>query len=142
MHVLIDSDVALNVYLHGLPGSARQQPMESAQVMAASVRGRIKAYLTPTAYSNTYYIMCRSLKLAKANASAADLLDAVDIIGQDEGIFRKALASGWHDVEDAGQYYAAKADPRITHLSTTNARHFRDAKGITVVNPAQLLALL
>jgi hypothetical protein len=142
MHVLVDSDVALNVYLHGVPGHTRQQPMESAQVIAASVRGRIHAYLTPTAYSNTYYIMHKVLSLADTNASAADLLSAMDILGQDERTFRQALASGWADVEDAGQYFAAKSDPRITHLCTTNVRHFKKATGIKVVTPAQLLALL
>lgn len=142
MHVLIDSDVALNVYLHGAPGHTRQLPMESAQVIAASVRGRIHAYLTPTAYSNTYYLLRKALPLAAANASAADLLNAVDILGQDERIFRQALASGWTDIEDAGQYYAAKADPRIAYIVTTNGKHFKKATGIKVLDPAQLLALL
>ncbi len=142
IHVLLDSNVPLNVYLYGVVGQKRQEPEASAQVLANAVRARIHAYLTPTAYSNTYYFLRKCLTQAAANALAKDLLDAVDIIGQDEDVFRKALSSGWSDVEDAGQYFASKADPRITHLCTNNYKHFKAATGITVVSPAELLKLL
>lgn len=142
MHVLLDSDVLLNVYLQNVLGHARPQSTESAEVIASAVRGRIMAYLTPTAYSNVYYILRKSFTVSKANSMAFDLLDAVNIIGQDEIIFRNALESGWADVEDAGQYFAAKADPRITHLCTTNHKHYKASKGIAIVSPAALLKLL
>lgn len=142
MHVLLDSDVLLNVYLQNAAGHTRSQAIESAHVIANAVRGRIKAYLTPTAYSNVYYILRKSFTISKANGMAFDLLDAVNIIGQDEIIFRNALESGWADVEDAGQYFAAKADPRITHLCTTNHKHYKAAKGVAIVSPAALLKLL
>ena len=140
MHVLIDSNVPLNIYLFRI--TKRPMPVLSGKVMAAAVRGQITAYMTPTAFSNTYYFLQKYLAPAAANHRAEDLLDVVRIVGQDEDVFRKALNSGWSDVEDAGQYFAALRVPRITHLCTMNSKDFARATGVKAVSPKDLLSLL
>lgn len=142
IHVLIDSTVPLNIFLHGIKGMKRPMPMESARVMAASLTGAIAGYATPTAYSNAYYFLQKFLPLHEAKARALDMLDAINIIGQDEAVFRNALASGWADVEDAGQYEAARRMLPITHICTNNLADYARAKGMKVLDPAQLLQQL
>lgn len=141
MNVLIDSTVPLNIYLHGIKGMVRPMPLESAQVMAAPLLGKMVAHMTPTAYSNVYYFIQKFLPLLEANAAAKDVLQVVTVIPQTKAIFLDALASGWADVEDAGQYLAALEFKSITHLCTNDA-DYPATPGITVVNPSQLLALL
>lgn len=140
MKVLLDPNVPLNMYLNG--NEVRSMPEESTLVMDAVAKGRITAYITPVGFHIVFYFLKKAFGMQQAIPKAMDLLDQVRMAGQDEAVFRNALGAGWPDVEDAGQYFAAKAVPRITHLCTTNAKHFRKATGIKVVGPAQLLALL
>lgn len=52
MHVLLDTNIPLNMYLHGVV--ERSMPLESGKVLAAAADKRFTAYLTPTSYSNTF----------------------------------------------------------------------------------------
>lgn len=139
IHVLLDANVPLNMWLDAK--AARPMANESTLVMDAAAKGRITAYLTPTIFNNVFYFLSKEVGRSRAITLAADLLDQTSMVGQDEAVFRSALASGWTDVEDATQYFAAKADPRITHLCTSNGKHFKAAIGIKVVSPAALLKL-
>lgn len=142
MDILLDTNVPLNVFLNGLHGHVRPQPHESMQVMDHIDKGNITAWITPTGYSNTYFILKNYLGKAASISHCNDLLNITSIIGQDEAIFRSALNSGWPDIEDAGQYFAARQSSRITHLCTCNAKDYKLASDLKVVSPKQLLALL
>ncbi|MBK8498586.1 MAG: PIN domain-containing protein [Flavobacteriales bacterium] len=140
MHVLLDANVPLNMWL------AEKQPrpmaMESTLVLDAVAKGRITSCITPTTFSNIFYFLQLELGKTQAIELASDFLDQTTIIGQDEEVFRKAMRSGWTDVEDAAQYFAAVAKPGVGVICTCNTKHFRQAAGIRVLNPAQLLAKL
>lgn len=140
MHVLLDANVPLNLWL------AEKQPrpmtMESTLVLDAVAKDRITACITPTIFSNIFYFLQLELGKAKAIDLATDLLDIATVIVQDEDVYRKAMRSGWTDVEDAAQYSAAIAEPGVEVICTCNTRHFKQAAGIQVLNPSQLLALL
>jgi hypothetical protein len=140
MHVLLDANVPLNTWLQGV----MERPMvkESGLVMAMAAEERFAAYITPSILSNTFYFLRKHLGQPTAILLTEDLLDQTAIIPQDEHSFRKALRSGWPDVEDAALYFAALMEPRISLLCTTNTKHFKEAVGIKVVSPAQLLKLL
>lgn len=140
MNVLLDPNVPLNMYLHGL--EVRSMPKESTSVMDAVAKGRITAYVSPVGFHIVFYFLKKAFGKQQAVPKALDFLDQVHIAAQDEAVFREALGSGWPDVEDAGQYFAAKASPRITHLCTTNGKHYKKATGIKVLDPGQLLTLL
>lgn len=140
MHVLVDANVPLNMWLH--PVQPRPMVGESVLVLDAAAKGRINLYVTPTIVVNIYYLLHQELGKATAIHLTDDLLDQTAIIPQDEHSFRKALRSGWPDLEDASLYFAALMEPRISLLCTTNTRHFKKAVGIKVVSPAQLLKLL
>lgn len=139
IHVLLDANVPLNMWLDAK--GARPMASESTLVMDAAAKGHITAYLTPTIFTNVFYFLSKEIGKSKAITLATDLLDQTNMVSQDEAVFRSAFASGWTDIEDATQYFAAKADPRITHLCTSNGRHYKAAIGIKVVSPATLLKL-
>lgn len=140
MNVLLDPNVPLNFYLDGV--QERKMPAESTLVMDAMIKREFTGFLTPVGFHIILHFMKEVYQKAERIIRAKDLLAHVHIAGQDHAVFTHALNSGWTDMEDAGQYFAAKADPRITHLCTTNGKHFKKATGIKVVDPAQLLALL
>lgn len=137
MHVLLDANVPLNMWLHGV--QPRPMVSESILVLDAAAKGRINLYVTPTILANIHYFLHKELGKATAIRFTEDLLDQTALIPQDEHTFRKALRSGWPDVEDATLYFAALMEPRIKWLCTTNTKHFKKALGIQVVTPAQLL---
>ncbi len=141
IHVLIDSTVPLNIYLDGIKGQNRPDPKESAEVMAASWMGKIHGDITPTTYSNVFYFVDKFLSPGEARDKALDVLDSFDIIGQDESVFRDALASGWKDIEDADQYQAARRNPAITHICTNNGDDY-PVKDMKVMAPKELLRLM
>lgn len=116
--------------------------LESAKVFAAAADGFINAYITPSSFITAYYFLNKTFGLAKASSLANDVLDCTAIIPQDETILRKALNSGWTDVEDATQYEAALMWPSITMICTSNTRHYKKAIGIKVVDPLTLLKLI
>ena len=137
IHVLLDANVPLNMWLDAK--GVRPVASESTLVMDAAAKGRITAYLTPTIFNNVFYFLSKEIGRSKAITLAADLLDQTSMVSQDEAVFRSAFTSGWTDIEDATQYFAAKAHPRITHLCTSNRRHYKAAIGIKLVSPAALL---
>lgn len=138
-HVLLDTNIPLNMMLDS---AKRAMPLESTLVMNALVMGEFVAYITPTTFSNMFYAVRKERGQAEAIRFMREMLDSIRIIDQNEGVFRNAVDSGWPDVEDAAQYFAAKRMAGITHLCTTNGKHFKKATGIKVVDPAQLLAIL
>jgi len=140
MHVLVDANVPLNMWLH--PVQPRHMVDESVLVLDAAAKRRINMYITPTIFSNIFYMLQQELGKAQAIPLCDDLLDQTAIIPQDEHAFRQALRSGWPDVEDAALYFAALMEPRISLLCTTNTKHFKKALGLKVVTPAQLLKLI
>ncbi|MGB3526435.1 MAG: PIN domain-containing protein [Flavobacteriales bacterium] len=140
MHVLIDANVPLDMWLE--PVMSRHSVDSSTLVFDAVAKGRITAYITPTIFSNVFFFLRKHLGQAKAIPLAMDLLLHTKMLGQDPAVFRNALESGWSDTEDAAQYFAAKQQSRITHICTSNTKHFKAAKGIKVVSPAALLKSL
>lgn len=139
IHVLLDTNIPLNMLLDPLK---RAMPVESGLVMDALVKRRFTGYITPTTFNNLYFMVKREKGRDAPVQFASALLDMVSLVEQTETVFRNALESGWPDVEDAGQYFTAKRKTGITHLCTTNGKHFKKATGIKVVSPAQLLKLI
>ncbi len=140
MHVLIDANVPLDLWLE--PVMTRHSVSESTLVFDAVAKGRITAYITPTIFSIVFFFLRKHLGQAKAVPLASDLLLHTKMVGQDEAVFRSALESGWADTEDAAQYFAARKQPRITHICTSNGKHYKAATGIKVVSPSALLKIL
>ncbi|MFT3885580.1 MAG: hypothetical protein QM724_09155 [Flavobacteriales bacterium] len=140
MKVLLDPNVPLNMYLDGI--QERSMPMESTLVMDALIKRRFTGFFTPVGFHIVMHFLKGAFKREGAIVKGRELLSHVQMVGQDHAVFAHVLNSGWTDVEDASQYFAAKADPRITHIVTTNGKHFKKATGLSIVDPAQLLALL
>lgn len=140
MHVLIDANIPLDMWLD--PVTSRHAVGDSTLVLDAVAKGRVTAYITPTIFSNVFFFLRKHLGQAKAIPLATDLLRHTIMVGQDAAVFQSALESGWADTEDAAQYFAARQQSRITHICTSNTKHFKAAKGIKVVSPAALLKSL
>lgn len=127
------------MWLQGV--AERPMAKESGLVLAMAADGLLSVYMTPSIITNTFYFLRKHLGQRAAITLTEDLLDLAAIIPQDEHNFRQALRSGWPDVEDASLYFAALMEPRITLLCTTNTKHFKQAVGLQVVTPAQLLKM-
>jgi predicted nucleic acid-binding protein len=134
MEVLLDTNVPLNLWLDD-----RGSVAESTAVMDAVAKGKVKGYLTPTILNNLLFVLHKSLPRAEARSLAKGLLAITAVIPQDKVVFNLAISSDWKDVEDASQYFAAKATGIITHICTCNGKDFKKAEGIEVVSPAELL---
>lgn len=141
IHVLLDTNILLNIWLHG-PDSPRPMATESARVFAAAADGLLNAYITPSTFTTAYYFLKKRFPRPKSISLATDILDVTALIPQDELIFRKALNNGWSDVEDAAQYEAALMWPSITLICTSDVKHYKKATGMKIVDPAALLQLI
>lgn len=139
MHVLLDANVPLNMWLQGV--AERPMAKESGLVLAMAADGLLSVYMIPSNITNTFYFLRKHLGQRAAITLTEDLLDLTAITPQEEHTFWQALRSGWPDVEDASLYFAALMEPQITLLRTTNSKHFKQAVGLQVVTPAQLLKM-
>jgi hypothetical protein len=55
MHVLLDANVPLNMWLH--PVQPRPMVSESVLILDAAAKRRINLYVTPTIVANIYYML-------------------------------------------------------------------------------------
>jgi predicted nucleic acid-binding protein len=113
---------------------------DAAQLIEAVARGRARGFLAGHAVSTIHYIVSREKSAAVAATAVADILDLLDVVPLDSADFRRALAMGLKDYEDALQV-AACLKAGATWLATRNARDFRGAT-VAVRSPGELLALL
>lgn len=131
-HVLLDTNVLLDVLL-------RKDVDASARVLAAGADGAVQLYATPVILANTHYFLAQ-LNKQDAAATCDSLLDFISVIPQTGGAMRLAFRSGWTDVEDAMHYFAGQQHaPRITCIVTNNGRHFKQARGMEVLAPAEFV---
>jgi len=129
-HVLVDTNVLLDVLL-------RKENQASARILAAGSDGTVRLYMTPVILANTHYFLSR-LNRDQAASTCDSLLDFIALVAQSGDSMRLAFRSGWTDVEDAMQYFAARRHlPRISCMVTNNVKHFKLAHGMEVLSPAE-----
>lgn len=135
MKVLLDVNVILDVLLARKPWAA-----DSALLLDAAERGRVKAYAAGHTITTAYYIVARNSSARKAATAVTDILRIVEIVPIEAVDFAQALVLGMPDFEDAVQA-AAAAKVGAEFVATRNVRDYRKSP-ITARTPSELLALL
>jgi predicted nucleic acid-binding protein len=135
MRVLIDANVPLNVWL-----ADRPMALESAAVMEAVGEGHIEGYMTSSLVLFVLIWLSRVHPPAIVKAHGIQLLELVRVVQQPKGVFLEGMNDLWKDPEDGFQYYAAKRySQAIDAIITTNTKHFKNARGMAVLTPAEFV---
>lgn len=135
MKLLVDTNVLLDVLL------ARKSLMrESAAVLDAIEDGRAEGYVSSHAVTTIHYIVAKANGVAAAATAISDILDLCEVVAVNEADFRRALALGFKDFEDAVQV-AAALHAGADYLVSRNEKDFRNSP-IDVRTPSTIAVLL
>ena len=133
--LLLDTNVLLDVILDRTPWAE-----DATMLLDRIVKGAAHGYVSSHAVTTVYYLVERASGRAAATTAVSDLLDILDVVALDGPDFRRALALGLKDYEDAVQAAAClKVGARF--LVTRNERDFKGAPVIPR-SAAEVLALL
>lgn len=133
--VLVDSDVILDLLL------ARQPFFPAAtRLFTAFQSGRLEGHVSSLAFSNLFYILRKQVPAPEVIAILHKLRMITHVAPVDGKIIDLALASTFHDFEDAVQYFAA-AELELEAIVTRNRRDYKASK-IAIVNAEECLELI
>lgn len=131
--VLLDSDVVLDFFFDRLPFAEF-----AAQVIGLCEAQKIKGYLTPVIYSNTYYILRQTESHRKVVEKLKQLLSITDVLIMDKVVVSSALNSGFKDFEDSLQHFSAIKNGKIDVILTRNVKDYNKSE-IAVMTPETYL---
>jgi predicted nucleic acid-binding protein len=133
--LLVDTNVLLDVILE-----RKAHMRESVAVLDAIEAGRAEGYVSSHAITTIHYIVAKANGGAAAVMAISDLLDLCEVVAVTEADFRRALALGLKDFEDAVQV-AAALQVGVDYLVSRNEKDFRKSP-IGVRSPATVAILL
>lgn len=134
LKVFIDTDVVLDVLLK------REPFFDHAQIIFdLAEKGKIEAHVSSLIFSNLFYIIRKYESSKKAIEALRKLKILFHVLSVDERIIQLALASDFHDFEDAIQYYTA-IENHMKYLVTRNESDYK-ARHIDVCNPKHFSSL-
>ncbi|HEX9483287.1 MAG TPA: PIN domain-containing protein [Gemmatimonadaceae bacterium] len=132
--VLLDTNVLLDVILDRTPWAD-----DATTLLDRIARHEARGYVAAHAVTTVYYLVERAKGRGAATTAVSDLLDILDVVALEGADFRRALALGLKDYEDAVQAAAClKVGARF--LVTRNERDFKSAPVIPR-SAAEVLAL-
>ena len=131
--ILIDTDVILDFFFDRQPFSD-----DAALIFALCEKKKIKGYVTPVIYSNTYYLLRQTAHHDKVINKLKQLLSITDVLTMDREVVIQALNSGFTDFEDALQNFSAIKNGDISAIITRNIKDYKTSK-IGVLTPDNYL---
>jgi predicted nucleic acid-binding protein len=133
--LLVDTNVFLDVILE------RKGLMpESAAVLDAIEEGRAEGYVSSHALTTIHYIVAKANGRTAAATAISDLLDLCEVVAVNDADFRRALALGLKDFEDA-VHVAAALHVGAAYIVSRNEKDFKDSP-IDVRSPSTMAVLL
>jgi predicted nucleic acid-binding protein len=131
--VFIDTNVLLDVL-------ANREPFytDSARVWTLVERGQIKGFISAISFNNVYYVIRRLRTRQIADRMTVLLRDMFMPVPLDRQILDQAIDSGFHDLEDAIQYFSAIRAEADCIISRDHGAFPRS--DLPVLTPAELLA--
>jgi len=117
-HYLIDTNVIIDLLLN------REDADAACAVLDGAERGDFAIYLCSLSYTNIYYSLRKVLSHQQRIDTLSELSQVVRTLPVDSQVIMQALHSGWKDLEDAVQHFAAVANPRLTGIITRNGKDF------------------
>lgn len=127
--VLIDTDVVLDFFFDRQPFAEY-----AAQLIGLCEAKKIEGFVTPVIFSNTYYILRQTARHEKVIDSLKQLLTITDVLLMDKEVVSNALNSGFKDLEDSLQNFAAMKYGKIDVIITRNIKDFKKSE-IGVMTP-------
>ena len=127
--ILIDTDVILDFFFDRQPFSD-----DAALIFSLCEKKKIKGYVTPVIYSNTYYLLRQTAHHDKVINKLKQLLSITDVLTMDKEVVIQALNSGFTDFEDALQNFSALKNGDISVIITRNIKDYKTSK-IGVLTP-------
>ena len=135
MRVWLDPNVVLDALLRRPPWHA-----EAATIVDASEQGRLVCAVVSLSIANLFYIGRRIVGLPQARRDVRICLQTFEVLPVDRGTLEAADVLPGSDFEDNIQIAAAVA-AAVDAIVTRDPAGF-SASPVTVLTPAQLLALL
>ena len=135
MKIMIDTNVVLDVLL-------KREPFFQASyaVIKQSALEQIEGFISASAATDIFYLLCRSLKddarAKDAMEKMLQLIGIADALGED---VHAAIASNMRDFEDA-LVAAIAARCQMTYIVTRNVRDY-EASPVKALTPEEFLAL-
>ena len=135
LNILFD----LNILLDVLQNRAEFYAF-SAHLLARAETGSIQGWLAAHSITTLFYLIAKDKSPEQARVTITSLLQFLKVAPVDQNTIEQALALPYRDFEDAVQM-AAALRIQADYVVTRNPRDF-DPTPVTVVQPAELLALL
>jgi predicted nucleic acid-binding protein len=130
--VFVDSDIVLDLL------SGREPHYNfAAELFSLADKNSIKLYVSSLTFANVNYILSKQLSAGQARKMLLKFKTLVNVLTVNNKIIDLALASDFHDFEDAIQYNAA-TENGVTTLLTRNLKDFRKAE-IVILTAQQFL---
>lgn len=136
-HLFLDTNVVFD-YL------GRRAPFAdaAAALFEAAFPGRATLYVASLSFSHVYYTSRKAVGPVQAREWLRQLAALVHVVAVDSAVVEAALRSTFIDVEDALQYFAARAETQITALVTRDARGFPPTAQLAIITPDEAWRLV
>jgi predicted nucleic acid-binding protein len=133
--VFVDSDIVLDLL------SGRQPHYKyAAELFSLADENSIKLYVSSLTFANVNYILSKQLSSGQSRKMLLKIKALINVLSVNDKIIGLALASDFHDFEDAIQYNTA-IENGITTLLTRNLKDFKKAE-IAILTAQQYLKII
>jgi predicted nucleic acid-binding protein len=133
--VFVDSDIVLDLL------SGRQPHYDyAAELFSLADENSIKLYVSSLTFANVNYILSKQLSAGQARKMLFKFKTLITVLSVNDKVIELALASDFHDFEDAIQYNTA-IENSITTLLTRNLKDFKKAE-IAILTAQQYLRII
>ena len=121
----------------------RREPNGAASValFQAAYEGQVTLHVASLSFSHVFYTLRKQFGPLPAREALRKLAKLVRVVAVDEAVVQAALASDFADVEDAMQYFAARAIPALTAIVTGDLKGFKTGE-LLFVSPQAAQRLL
>ena len=130
--VFVDSDIVLDL----LSGRTPHYDF-AAELFSLADENSIKLYVSSLTFANVNYMLSKQLSAGQARKMLLKFKTLVNVLSVNDKVIELALASDFHDFEDAIQYNTA-IENGITTLLTRNLKDFKKAE-IAILTAQQYL---
>ena len=111
------------------------------EVLRILKENKSNIFVSPTTFAITFYLFSkRNKNLKNVNATLKEFFRQFTFTTEDNIVMKKVFASSFSDLEDALQYYSAKASG-IDLIITKNKKDFINAQGIAILHPLEYIEM-
>ncbi len=130
--IFVDTDIVLDLLSGSLPHFNY-----AAELFSLADENSIKLYVSSLTFANVNYILSRQLSAVQVRKMLLKFKTIITVLSVNDKIIELALASDFHDFEDAIQYNTA-IENGINILLTRNLKDFKKAE-ISILTAQQFI---